>query len=97
MGAATGDTALVEATVSRPEEQHTVNEGTRSAIEVQLMAYLTVPPRSLTLCAGSSVCCEQLPDCVLQANSDHLSSYLTSQRVSNMLDVSLQVPITPQV
>jgi hypothetical protein len=32
-----------------------------------------------------------------QANSDHLSSYLTSQRVANMLDVSLQVPITPQV
>lgn len=91
MGAATGDTALVQATQSRPEEQHTVNEGTRSAIEVQLMAYLTVPPCSLT------VCCVQLPDCVLQANSDHLSSYLTSQRVSNMLDVSLQVPITPQV
>lgn len=47
MGAATVDTALVEATLSRPEEQHAVNEGTRSAIEVQLMAYLTVPSCSL--------------------------------------------------
>jgi hypothetical protein len=93
MGTATGDAALLQATLDRPEEVHTADEGTRSAIEEQLMAYLTVRSRAIVLLFAR----QRVADCVLQANSDHLSSYLTSQRVSNMLDVSLQVPITPQV
>jgi hypothetical protein len=58
MGAAAGDAALLQATLDRPEELHTADEGTRSAIEQQLMAYLTV--RSVTrhrpvVCAAA--CC----------------------------------------
>ena len=37
-----GDADLLNAARHRPEESHSVNQGTRSAVEEQLMAYLTV-------------------------------------------------------
>ncbi len=89
LGASSGDATLLKAMQDRPEDIHLVDESTRGAIEQQLMAYLTVIPRFVPHFDGTHS--------FTQANSDHLSSYLTSQRVSNMLDVSLQVPITPQV
>jgi len=76
MGLSSGDAALLQAAKDRPEEHNSVSDGTRGSIEEQLMAYLTVRPMShpSRLQAHAR----------LQANSDHLSSYLTSQRVSNM-------------
>jgi hypothetical protein len=37
-----GDEALLKAMLDRPEDLHLVDDGTRGAIEQQLMAYLTV-------------------------------------------------------
>jgi hypothetical protein len=80
----------LKAALDRPEEGHLVGDSTRAAIEEQIMAYLTV--RNLMM----HIEAEDEAESLLQANSDHLSSYLTSQRMSNMLDVSLQVPIVPR-